>query len=190
MKKCASLALLATIPLGLLLSLQAAEPVPVTGANATSGEVSQERGELDAAAALMLDRRDLFNNVDGALLIHSLPVLTLLEGRRFPIAGDLARMGTTPDNLFPLAFLRAVEVEKSSAALRSGSDAVGGTVNLRRKEYSFGGEAGVFYGKSSGRYGREDFETYLIGGVGTDKVQITVGASHRESTGSYQRGQR
>jgi len=47
---------------------------------------------------------------------------------------------------------------------------------------TFGGEFGAFYGKSSGKYGREDFSTYIIGTVGNDKFSITVGAMHQETT--------
>ena len=46
----------------------------------------------------------------------------------------------------------------------------------------YGGEIGFLYGKSSGRYGREDFSTYIIGTVGNDKFSITAGFLHQETT--------
>ncbi|MDQ6862158.1 MAG: hypothetical protein M3032_13515 [Verrucomicrobiota bacterium] len=149
--------------------------------NISAGELRQT-GEIDVSSALALDRSDLFSTVDGSLLLHTLPALTLLDGRRFPISGDLARMGVAPVDLFPLTFLHAVKVTSGTKSIEAGSDAVGGTVDLRLKRFETGGEVGVFYGKSSGRYGREDFETYLVGGIATDKVQITAGASYRETT--------
>lgn len=46
----------------------------------------------------------------------------------------------------------------------------------------FGGEVGFLYGKSTGKYGREDFAGYIMGSVGNDKFSINVGYLHQEST--------
>ena len=46
----------------------------------------------------------------------------------------------------------------------------------------FGGEAGIFYGKSTGKYGREDFVRYISGTLGNEKFSISVGYLHRETT--------
>jgi len=46
----------------------------------------------------------------------------------------------------------------------------------------YGGEIGFLYGKSSGKYGREDFESYIIGTIGNDKFSITAGFLHQETT--------
>lgn len=144
-------------------------------------------GAPDVGTALELYRPDLFKSVDSTLLIHGLPALTLLDGRRFPISTELGRMGMTPFDLFPLAFLNSVSVEKVSPSPMVGTDYPGGVVDLRLNRTYVGGEIGVFYGKSGGRYGREDFETYMIGGVGNDKVHFTAGASYGESSGKIPR---
>jgi outer membrane receptor protein involved in Fe transport len=144
----------------------------------------QLKGAIDVGPALSLYRPDLFTSVDGSVLIHSLPVTTFLDGRRFPISSDLGRMGMAPLDIFPLAFFRAVEVQKVGTSPIYASDGPGGAVDLRLKRISAGGEIGVFYGRSDGKYEREDFQTYIIGGVGNDKVQITAGAAYRESSGS------
>ena len=172
------------LSVALALSLLAQTPDPLTvGATATiTPEQLHQTGEFDAGPALELYRPDVFNTVDGSLLIHSLPALTLLDGRRFPISGDLARMGIVPADLFPIAFLQSVQVQKISASPQYGSDATGGVVDLRLKRYSSGGEMGVFYGHASGRHGGDDFSAYIVGGVGNDKVQITAGAAYEEST--------
>ncbi len=146
-------------------------------------EQLQQTGEIDAGPALALYRPDVFNNVDRSVLIHGLPVLALLDGRRILASSALGRMGMTPLDLFPVALLSGVDVQRYGSSPRSGSDGTGGAVNLRlRRDYGLGGEAGVFFGKSGGRYGREDFETYMVGTVGNDKVQITAGASYQETT--------
>lgn len=140
-------------------------------------------GEVDVAPALSLYRSDLFRTIDGTVLIHGLPVLTLLDGRRFPISSELGGMGMRPLDIFPVAFLSAVNVQKTGSSLRYGSDAPGGTVDLRLNRIYSGGEVGFFYGKSGGKYGREDWESYVIGGVGNDKVHITAGVAYGDSSG-------
>jgi hypothetical protein len=146
----------------------------------------EKTGALDAAAALSLDQPNAFSRVDGALLLHTLPVTMLLDGRRFPISGDSRRVF----EMFPVAFLDSVEVQKLSASPVYGSDGPGGMVNLRMNHYSSGGEFGVFYGKSEGKYGGDLFQTYIIGGVGNDKFNITAGALYQESSGHEFRSQR
>lgn len=46
----------------------------------------------------------------------------------------------------------------------------------------FGGEVGFLYGKSTGKYGREDFAGYIIGTVGNEKFSINVGYYRQETT--------
>jgi outer membrane receptor protein involved in Fe transport len=93
-------------------------------------------------------------------------------------------------NVLPLAFFSAVEVQPVGSNPRFGSGAPGGTVDLRLKRFTSGGEVGFFYGKSDSKYGREDFQAYIIGGVGNDKVQITAGAAYTESNGTVPRRER
>ena len=75
-----------------------------------SSDELRSTGELDVAPALTLYQTDIFSTVDSSVLIHGLPVLSLLDGRRFPISGSLGRMGMTGFDLVPVAFLSAVEV--------------------------------------------------------------------------------
>ena len=140
-------------------------------------------GEVDTASALTRYRPDLFSEVNGSLLIHGLPALTLLDGRRFPISGDLGQFGAAPLESVPLAFLSAVRVQTPGASPVYGADAPGGVVDLRLNNVSTGGEFGIFYGASGGKYGREDFESYIHGGVGTDNFQISAGAVYQHSSG-------
>jgi len=119
----------------------------------------------------------------GTFSINSVPALTLLNGRRFPLSN--AWPGMTAAEIMPMAFLHSVEVERPNASLRAGSDGPGGIVNLRTNRWQSGGEVGVFYGRSSGKYGREDFSTYITGGIGNDYFNLTVGAAYHESSGTY-----
>lgn len=141
-------------------------------------EQLRQTGALDTAAALTLSRPDIFSTMNGSILIHGLPALTLLDGRRF--LGSSA-LGTT---FLPVAFLEAVEVRKVGTSPVHGTDSPGGVVNLRlNRDYS-GGEVGVFYGSGKNR---EDFQTYIRGGVGNEKFQITAGAAYQESSGHVPR---
>jgi hypothetical protein len=59
-----------------------------------------------------------------------------------------------------------------------------------RKRIRFGGEAGIFYGKSTGKYEREDFIRYISGTIGNEMFSISVGYLHQESTFDISRGRR
>ncbi len=141
-------------------------------------------GEVNTASALALDRPDLFRNVNGSLLIHDLPTTVLLNGRRLSIGGDSGRFGGSPLERIPVAFLRAARVYPAGSVPSSlAADAPGGVIDLQTNNYTSGGEIGVFYGGSGGKYGREDFQAYILGGVGNEKLQISAGASYQESSG-------
>ena len=56
--------------------------------------------------------------------------------------------------------------------------------------FYYGGEFGVLYGKSTGKYGREDFSTYITGTIGNDKFQITAGYLHQDTSWNVPRRRR
>jgi outer membrane receptor protein involved in Fe transport len=142
-------------------------------------------GAVDTASALALYRSDIFSAGPDSILIHGLPTLTLLDGRRLADSSAIAQMGRTRLDLFPIAFLKAVEVQKVSASPIYGADAPGGVINLQlNRDYS-GGEAGVFYGRSGGKFGQEDKEAYILGGAGNEKTHISVGVNYQELSGRF-----
>jgi hypothetical protein len=141
--------------------------------------------ESDVASALGLARSDVFATVDGSILIHSLPVLSLLDGRRPPISA-LGAMGRTPLDFVPLALLNRVDGPRIAAPLYE-SDAPDGIVDLRSNRMWSSGEVGYSYGKSTGKHGGEATAAYMIGTVGNDKVQITAGVSYEESNVRFPR---
>jgi outer membrane receptor protein involved in Fe transport len=142
----------------------------------------QLTGALDTASALSLYQPDTFTRSGNSILIHGFPTLTLLDGRRFFISDSPSRLA--PADVLPLAFLSSVDVQKINASPMYGTNAPGGVVNMRSRSFSGGGEFGLFYGKSDGKFGYEEKQAYIIGGVGNDKVQITAGASYEESSGN------
>jgi outer membrane receptor protein involved in Fe transport len=154
-----------------------------TEADTITREQLNRTGAVNIGPGLSLYRPDTFRALDGSVLIHGLPTLTLLDGRRFPLSTALDRMGMAPLDLFPIAFLTEVEVQKHGASPISGTDAPGGVLDLRLNRNYSHGEMGVFYGKSGGKYGREDFQSYIVGTVGNQYFNITAGASYQESNG-------
>ena len=139
-------------------------------------------GAVDTASALTLYRPDIFSTLGGSVLIHGLPALSLLDGRRFALSNPMAQMRLTPLDLFPIAFLKAVEVEKVGPAPMHGADAPGGVLNLRLNRDYTGGDVGLYYGRSGGKFGREDKQAYILGGVGDENLNITAGAAYEESS--------
>ncbi|HEY1770213.1 MAG TPA: hypothetical protein VGG02_08150 [Chthoniobacterales bacterium] len=139
----------------------------------------QTTGEVDAFPALSLYRPDLFSSANGSLLLHDLPVLVLLDGRRLSISQD-NRFDVA--SFFSVGFLSAVSVQTDVSPMY-GTDALGGIVNLQTNRTYSGGQAGVFYGGSGGKIGGQDFSSYIIGSVGTDRFQITAGAAYEKGSG-------
>jgi hypothetical protein len=146
-------------------------------------------GAMDTGSALTFSQTDIFSTVDSSVLIHDLPLLTLLDGRRFPVSSALGRMGMTPIDLFPIEYFRAAEVQNINVnQTRSGKDFPGALVNDSPLTPTYaGGEVGVLYGRSSGKFGGDVFQTYMQGEVGNDKFQISAGAVYQESSGRVPR---
>jgi len=122
---------------------------------------------------------------DGSALDSRLvraPSITLEDRSRFFFSTAFGSMNPTADLLpafYPwepqsLAYM-------PSTGRRNSLDNV---VELRTPDrLQYGGEVGFLYGKSSGKYGREDFQSYIIGTVGNDKFSITAGYLHQETSG-------
>ena len=140
--------------------------------------------EFDAAAALALYRPEIFTNVESSVLVRDLPMLSLLDDWRLPVSGELGRMAMAPLDLFPVAFLSAAPSQKVKKASQvDGKESPGDVISAPSDHYYYGGEVGFLYGRSTGKFGYEDFETYIVGEVGDDKFHISVGASYQELSG-------
>jgi len=121
---------------------------------------------------------------DGSRLDRSnvgLPSLSLEDRNHFFLSSTFGWMRPTADYLPPF---NPWESPGDFYQTRPGrGNPVDDIVDLRAPDrIHFGGEVGVFYGKSTGRYGREDFESYIIGTVGNEMFSITAGYLYRESS--------
>ena len=140
-------------------------------------------GQTETASALALNRPDLFSVAGGSLLLRGLPVTTFLDGRRYPIFPVPNGLAVSPLGTFPVAFLSTVRVQATGASPAYATDAAGGIVDLRLRQVATGGEVGVFYGGSGGKYGGHDLDAYIVGGVGVPNFEISAGASYQNSSG-------
>jgi hypothetical protein len=188
MPKCAVVfAGLGLISFCLPLVAQPANSTESAGGGAPSAELSSDACAGVTVSSLSLYQAETLNTVDSSALLHELPLVTLVDGRHLPVSGALARMGTRPTDLFPLAMLyvRPVKTRKvnDSPAL-SAKDSLAEVPIAVANRVFFGGEAGVFYGHATGKYGGDAFATYIEGGVGNDKFQINAGASYEEWNGN------
>jgi hypothetical protein len=146
---------------------------------------------LDAPSVLTLYRPEIFSTVDSSVLIHDLPVLTLLDGRHLPVSSALGQIGIVPLNLLPDRSLSIAELPKVNAAPVSasvdGKHSPSTMMSSPLNPIYYGGEVGVFYGRWSGKFGGEILQTYMLGEVGNENFHITVGASHEESSVRFPR---
>jgi hypothetical protein len=120
---------------------------------------------------------------DGSTLNR--PFLTLADRERFSFM--TAFNWQTPLDFLP-SFSPAEPRSVASSAVSDSKDSLNNTVEMRAPDRVYvSGEIGFLYGKSSGKYGREDFQTHIIGTVGNEKFSITAGILHQESSGRVPR---
>jgi hypothetical protein len=95
------------------------------------------------------------------------------------------------DNSISLAWMMPGEIPSSSdlpatknfaAPASSGKNLSDRMGNALPKFNYATGEIGFLYGKSTGKYGGEAKQAYIIGEAGNDKTQIFVGASYEDSS--------
>ena len=108
--------------------------------------------------------------------------LTLADQRLFSFPSAFAWMEAAPADFIPAASLaEAPRVNPARAPLTR--DSVGKPVDLLPKFDYAGSEVGVFYGKSTGKYGREVKAGYILSEIVDGNTHISVGMSYQESTG-------
>ena len=74
------------------------------------------------------------------------------------------------------------------ASTTSGKDSSKEVVDVGPPKFTYAnGEVGFLYGRSSGKFGRDVEAGYILGTVGDDKFNITVGASYERSNGRVPR---
>jgi iron complex outermembrane receptor protein len=104
--------------------------------------------------------------------------LVLLNGRRVAYAPILASGGFqyVDVNLFPVGAIERIEILQDGASALYGTDAVSGVVNIILKSdfKGFSADANYSFSDNKGKWASRKFS--MVGGTGTDKTAITVGA--------------
>src|SRR5206468_92885 len=99
---------------------------------------------------------------------------------------SFAWMESTPDFHPPLS---TAAPPRANAAVAFPKDSSKEVVDMRKPnlfDYATG-EVGFLYGRSTGKYGVEVEQGYIIGEVGNDKFHITAGAAFENSSGHLPR---
>ena len=139
-------------------------------------------------------RPELFSTVDSSDLVRDLPMREFLDGR-LPGSTPLGQMGTAPVANFPIALVSAEPRQKGSRVSGPVKDPKDGkdyssaeSMAVEKASLTWtGGEVGFFYGHSSGKFGGDEYGSYITGGVGNEHMQINVGASYEEFNGRVPR---
>ena len=139
-------------------------------------------------SAQQTDRPDIFSALNSSFLRPS--SLTLSDGQLFSFSGAVAPpllfnwMETTTPDFLPALATTAPQRANAGSSATAPKDSSKEVVDVRRPnllDYAHG-EVGFLYGRSSGKFGREVEQGYIIGEVGDDKFHITVGAAYENST--------
>jgi hypothetical protein len=91
-----------------------------------------------------------------------------------------------PDFLPPLS---TTAPSRANAAAAYPKDSSKEVVDVRQPNFFdyAGGEVGVLYGRSTGKYGVEVEQGYILSEMGNDKFHISVGAAYENLSGRYPR---
>jgi hypothetical protein len=164
---------------------------------ALAAQQTSWRGEAqnDHATGLSLYQPKIFSAKDSSLLFHKGPVHAWSDGGTLVSENALVEIGMASIDLFPVAYLPPnasglATARRGSATADSrpgnfGTDGkdLPGNMMLPTDQFYYGGEVGVMYGRWTGKGGGDLMQSYILGTVGNDKFQISVGAEYDESSG-------
>lgn len=178
-------ALLAVVALfGFSLSLSAQQPSRSSSNKSDAITLAQiyRLDRLNSGSGFLQPGR--FSSLDNPILFGGFPsVGTFLNRENFSLSTTFNLIGTAP-TFFPATY--AMTEPRSRIPADSDKDSPEHPFDLR-PNYYVTGEVGFLYGHSSGKFGGDYLNGYIIGEVGNDRFNITVGASHEEWTGRVPR---
>ena len=164
---------------------------------ALAAQQTSWRGEAqnNHATALSLYQPKIFSAKDSSLLFHKGPVHAWSDGGTLVSENALASIGMASIDLFPVAYLPPnpsglATARRGTATADSPPGNFGidgkdlpGNMMLPSDQVYYGGEVGVMYGRWTGKGGGDLMQSYILGTIGNDKFQISVGSEYDESSG-------
>ncbi|MDQ2824729.1 MAG: hypothetical protein M3R29_04710 [Verrucomicrobiota bacterium] len=145
----------------------------------------KQLGWVSEMSSSAIGQPDIFRTLNQSIFIS--PSLMLSNGELFSFSNGWASMEITPSITLPTIIVKAPQ--NATAWTAPAADSSKEVVNVRRTnpfDYVHG-EVGFLYGSSSGKFGGNFEQGYIIGDVGNDKLHISVGASYENSSGRIPR---
>ena len=149
----------------------------------------------DPPTALNLYQPKIFSVKDSSLLFHKGPVYAWSDGGWLASNNALAEIGMASLELFPVAYLPpntsgvatgkkgSATADSSRGTFESDGKGLPGVMMSPPDQVYYSGEVSVLYGRWTGKGGGDLMQSYILGTVGNDKFQISVGAEYDESSG-------
>lgn len=162
--------------LSLCLSLSAEQPARTARPNTLSLAQLSSLAPQNSRPAFF--EPALFSRLGEPLTADGIAVPSTFSNRETFSLATTFNLAGTPSSFLPASM--AMESPSHHDPAASSKDSPDYPVDLR-PGYYVTGEVGFVYGRSTGKYGSDYKEGYIIGAVGNDKVQITVGASYEDS---------
>jgi len=162
---------------------------------AVAAQQANWRAATQDASALSLYQPKIFSAKGSSLLFHKGPVYAWSDGGQLASNNALAEIGMASLDLFPVADLPpntsgvaiakkgSATADSSRGAFESGGKDFPGMMTSPHDQVYYSGEVGVLYGQWTGKGGGDLMQSYILGTVGNDKLQISVGAEYDESSG-------
>ena len=182
MTKTALLAVVALLGFSVLLSAQQLSRTPANKRDAITLAQLYRIDRLNSGSGVFQPNR--FSSLDNPFLVGGVPSWgTFLSRQNFSLSTAFNLIGTGPTFL-PTSY--AMAQPRTNLPSESDKDSLEQAFDVR-PNYYVTGEVGFLYGRSTGKFGGDYLNGYIIGEVGNDRFNITVGASHEEWNGRVPR---
>jgi hypothetical protein len=173
-----------TASLGVCFSLFARETAILDSVQSASFKLNQvSASDMVEGRAALPQRTVSFSTLHSAW--YGSGPLTLVDGRVFSFSTAFGWIEARPGGFLPAFIakqLPAVTPAKTLAPYPGGE-----AVDLVHEFDYVGGEVGVFYGRSIGKFNRQVEQGFILGEVGNGDTHIAVGMSYEHSSGNAPR---
>src|SRR5437016_5527032 len=133
-------------------------------------------------SAQQTNRSEIFRSLNSSP--PRFPSLTLSNGGFFSFSSSLSWVEPAPPDFLPGLPAAAPQRPIATSAVARARDSSKEAIDVQRTglfDYA-GGEVGFLYGRSTGKFGGDYKQAYIIGEVGDEKFHISAGASYEESS--------